>query len=131
MRQHADAGVACRPGQARDRGGNVVGAGGDTLDQFVEFAIGEAGAFDHARRFCGLVELATIEVHVVVESEQVDPAVGEHCADFAFRIEIVGLVPQMEAGVGRKLRPQRFDALKQFLALSPLRKPGSQDQVVA
>jgi hypothetical protein len=64
---------------------------------------------------------------VVVEGKQVDPPVGQPLADFVFGIEIVGLLPQMVAGIGGELSI----ASSNCRALSPLRKPGSQDQVVA
>jgi hypothetical protein len=63
-------------------------------------------------------------IHVVVEGEQIDPPFDSHRNDLGFGVEIVGLVPQMEAGVGGELRPQRFDRLEQQSpALSPLRSP--------
>ena len=43
---------------------------------------------------------------MVVECEQVDAAFRQPLDDLAFRVEIVGLVSQMEAGVGGELRPQ-------------------------
>ena len=55
-----------------------------------------------------------------------------HSIDFAFGIEIVGLVAQMEAGVGGELRPHAARSPRAAAcALSPLRRPGSHDQVVA
>ena len=51
---------------------------------------------------------------MVVEREQVDAAFRQPVDDFAFRVEIVGLVAQMEAGVGGELRPHLLDRLQQF-----------------
>ena len=50
---------------------------------------------------------------MVVEGEQVDTPFRQPIHDFGFGVEIVGLVAQMEAGVGRKLRPHRFDRFQQ------------------
>ena len=50
-----------------------------------------------------------------------------HWHDFGFGIEIVGLVAQMEAGVGRELRPQALDRLEQLpgiVAAAQARLPG-------
>ena len=67
---------------------------------------------------------------MVVERQQIDAPVGQPLQDFSFGIEIEGLVAQMETGIGRKLRPQDSIASSNCLALSALRRPGSQDQVV-
>ena len=84
-------------------------------------------------RFCGLATgLRDGRVHVVVEREQIDAAVAEPLRDLVLGIEIVGLVAQVEAGVGRQLRPQSASmASSSCRALSALRRPGSHDQVVA
>ncbi len=65
-------------------------------------------------RFCGLVEVGDGRVHVVVEREQVDAAVRQPFDDLGFGVEIVGLVAQMKAGVGRELRPHRLDRFQQL-----------------
>jgi hypothetical protein len=50
---------------------------------------------------------------VVVECEQIDAPARRPLADFTFRIQIVGLVAQVEAGIRRKLRPQALNRFEQ------------------
>ena len=66
---------------------------------------------------------------MIVEGEQIDPSVGQPFGNLGFRVEIEGLVPQMEARVGGETRPQRLDGIEQRWAFSAPRRPGSHDQV--
>ena len=91
-----------------DRRRHVVAAADHTLHKVVERLMGETRALDHPAAFQRLGEAGDGRVHMVVEGEQVDTALPQPVDDFAFRIEIVGLLAQMEAGVGRKLRPHRL-----------------------
>lgn len=50
---------------------------------------------------------------MVVEGEQVDTAFGQPLGDLGLGVEIVGLVPQMEAGVGGELWTLPLDCLHQ------------------
>ena len=90
-----------------------MGAGHDALDQAVESLARETGAFDHAAALLRLGKARDRRIHMVVEGEQVDAAFRQPFHDLGFGVEIVGLLAQMEAGVGRKLRPHRLDRLQQ------------------
>jgi hypothetical protein len=130
VREHPHPGIARNSGEPRDRGRHVVTAGNDTLYQAIEFLVGYAAALHHLRTLPRLGGAPDDGLHVVVEREQIDASVGQPLRDGGFGIEIVGLVAQVEAGVGGKPRPQAI-ASSSALALSPLRRPGSHDQVVA
>ena len=117
MREHADVGRTRGRGQSGDRCRHVVRARHHAPDQTVEFLIGKPGTLGHAVALPRFRQIGNRAVHVIVEGEQIDAAFGEPLRDLAFGIEIVGLVAQMEAGVGRKLRPHRFDRLQQPLRI--------------
>ncbi len=91
-----------------------MAAGDHALHQPIERLVGQPGALDHAAALQRLGEAGDGRVHVVVEREQVDAAFRQPLDDFAFGVEIVGLVAQMEAGVGGELRPHLLDRLQQF-----------------
>ena len=50
---------------------------------------------------------------MVVEGKQVDAALRQPLGDLGLGVEIVGLVPQMEAGVGGEVRALPLDRLQQ------------------
>ena len=114
VREHPDACGARRLRQPGNRRRHVMAAGDDALHQAVERLIGEPRALDHSAALQRLGEAGDGRVHVVVEGEQIDAAFRQPVDDFAFRVEIVGLVAQMEAGVGGEKRPHLLDRLQQF-----------------
>jgi hypothetical protein len=109
MRQHSNVGVTRHLRQPGDRCRDVIGAGDDACHQRIEGVARKPGALDHAAALVRLGQVADRRIHVVVEREQVDASIRQPFDDFGFGVEIVGLVAQMEAGVGRQLRPHRFD----------------------
>ncbi len=113
MREHPHLCSARRLGQPRDRGGDLVGTGDDTLHQAIERLAGKAGALDHAAALLRLCQVRHRRIHVVVECEQIDAPVGQPSADLGLGVEIVGLVAQVEAGVGGELWPHGLDRFEQ------------------
>ncbi len=61
---------------------------------------------------------------MVVERKQIDASFRQPFGDFGLRIEIIGLVAQMESGIRRKLWPHRFDRLEQQPGIIAAPKPG-------
>ncbi|MGY3225599.1 hypothetical protein ACVIM5_006206 [Bradyrhizobium sp. USDA 4512] len=106
VRQHADIGRARGGGQSRDRGGHLGAARHDPVEHVVDGLDGEPGALGQ------LVALLRLDVAMVVEGEQIDAAFTEPLNDLGLGLEIVGLVTQVEAGVGGELRPQRLDRIE-------------------
>jgi hypothetical protein len=101
-----------------------VSARDDALHQAVKRLVREAGPFDHAASLLRLRKTRNSGIHVVIERKQVDASVGQPLADLSLRIEIEGLVPQMEAGVRRESRPQGLDRQEQFPCIISAAKAG-------
>jgi len=75
------------------------------------------------RALARLIEQCRGDVHVVVERQQIDAALGQPLADLLFCVEIVGFVAQMKARVGGKVRVQAFDRFKQPLRIVAAAQP--------
>ncbi|MGY4329216.1 hypothetical protein ACVWWG_003633 [Bradyrhizobium sp. LB7.2] len=117
MRKHPHLGGAGSRGKPRHGSRDLAGARKHVSHQPVEFLARQAGTLYHAVALARLGHVPDRAVHVVVEGEQVDATFGEPLAHLLLGIEIVGLVAQVKAGVGRELRALPFDRRHQAASI--------------
>ena len=87
---------AHQPGRPRKgRAERITSAAASVFERLT----GKPGALHHAIVLLRLGAVCDRRIHVVVESEEVDASFGQPPRDLAFGIEIVGFVPQVNAGI--------------------------------